>query len=64
METKTENDQQPKAAESQSSAAVEDMLNALDDLMEAAKRVAVKKTTDDPNADNAHAPGDTSIDSD
>jgi hypothetical protein len=26
--------------------------------------VAVKKTTDDPIADNAHPPGDTSIDSD
>ena len=63
METKTENDQQPQAAESQSTAPVEEMLNALDQLMEAAKRVAVKKTTDDLIADNSHPPGDTSIDS-
>jgi hypothetical protein len=45
MMNNTENDQQPQAADPQPTAPVEKMLDALDELMAAARRVAVETST-------------------
>jgi hypothetical protein len=59
MMNNTENDQEPEAADPQPTAPIEKMLDALDELIAAARRVAVEASTSaDRLTDNAQPAGD------
>jgi hypothetical protein len=63
MTNNIQNDQQPHAAAPQPTAPVEKMLDALDELIAAARRVAVAtSTTADQMTDNPVSTDESSID--
>jgi hypothetical protein len=64
MLTNNENDRQPQALDPQASEPVERMLSALDELMEAARRVNFeRRTTVDRIVDDSQPRTDPSVDS-